>query len=219
MAPIQQMLIGKRLVSFFTAVCWAIFCGLRFRVLFNSRFIFYKLSFQSISSIQRLRFLMGLCSHIVAQLFMGSLTGSLPTSYALTSCTLATGGIAQVTCRRHSIQICCRSSCISFLKAQSLCSTSAQCIVFTRSCIRFSIVMLISLIKEGVRGIVLGYTSRLFYTSSYKLRQASYFLPKIILWFPKSIIRRGTLYCLHLLIQRQIYKIFLMGCPTYLLYL
>ena len=161
---------------------------------------------------------MGLYSCIVARLLMGSLTGSLPTSYALTSCTLVIGGIAWVTCGRRSIRIRCGSSYISFLKAQSLRSTSAQCTVFTHGRIRFSIIILISFIKEGVRGIVLGHTSRLFRTSSCKLRQASHFLPKIISWFPRSIIRRGTLYYLRLLTRRQIHKILLIGCPTYPLY-
>ena len=161
---------------------------------------------------------MGLYSYIVAQLLVGSLTGFLPTSCALTSCTSATGGIAQVTYGRCSIQIRYRLSCISFLKAQSLCLILAQCIVFTCGRIRFSIIILISFIKEGVRGIVLGHISRLFCTLSYKLRQVSYFLPKIISWFPRSIIRRGTLYCLCPSIRRQIYKILLIGCPTCLLY-
>ena len=166
---------------------------------------------------------MGLYSHIVAQFLMGSLTGSLLTSCALTSYTLtpytlAIGGITQVTCGQYSIQICCGLSYISFLKAWSLRSALAQCIVFTCGRIRFSIIILISFIKEGIRGIVLGHISRLFRMSSCKLRQASYFLPKIILWFPRSIIKRGTLYCLRPLIQRWIYKILLIGCPTCLLY-
>ena len=156
---------------------------------------------------------MGLYSHIVAQFLIGSLTGSL-----LTSCTLAIGGITWVTCGRHSIRIRCGLSYISFSKARSLRLMLAQYIVFTRGHIRFSIIMLISFIKEGIRGIVLGHTSRLFRTSSYKLRQASHFLPKIILWFPKSIIRRGTLYYLCPSTQRQIHKILLIGCPTYPLY-
>ena len=161
---------------------------------------------------------MGLYSHIVAWFLIGSLTGSLLTSYALTSYTLAIGGIIQVTCGRCSIWIHCRLSCISFSKARSLRSTSVQCIVFTCGRIRFSIIMLISFIKEGVRGIVLGHISRLFCPSSCKLRQASYFLPKIILWFPRSVIRRGILYCLCPLIQRQIYKMLVIGCPTCPLY-
>ena len=149
---------------------------------------------------------------------MGSLTGSLLTSYALTSCTLATGGITWVTCGRYSIRIRCGLSYISFLKAQSLRLTSAWCIVFTYSYIRFFIIILISFIKEGVRGIVLGHMSRLFCTLSYKLRQASHFLPKIILWFPRSIIRRGTLYYLRPSTQRQIRKILMIGYPTCPLY-
>ena len=214
----QQILMGGRLVSFFTTISQAVFCGLGFIVLFNSRFIFHKLSFWSISSIQRLRFLMGLYSCIVAQFLIGSLTGSLPTSYTLTSYTLAIGGITWVTCGRHSIRIRCRLSCISFLKARSLRLTSAQYTVFTYSRIRFSIIILISFIKEGIRGIVLGHISRLFCILSCKLRQASYFLLKIILWFPRSVIRRGTLYCLRLLTRRQIHKMLVIGCPTYPLY-
>ena len=160
---------------------------------------------------------MGLYSYIVAWLLVGSLIGPLLTSYALTSCTLATGGIIWVTCGRRSIQVCCGLNCISFLKARSLRSALAWCIVFTYGRMRFFIIILISFIKEGVRGIVLGYTSRLFYTSSCKLRQASHFLPKIISWFPRSIIRRGILYCLCLSTRRQIYKILIIGYPTYLL--
>ena len=138
---------------------------------------------------------MGLYSYIVAWFLMGSLTGSL-----LTSCALAIGGITWVTYGRYSIQIHYRLSYISFLKAQSLYLMLAQYIVFTYGRIRFFIIILISFIKEGVRGIVLGYISRLFRILSYKLRQASHFLSKIILWFPRSIIRRGILYYLHLLI-------------------
>ena len=161
---------------------------------------------------------MGLYSYIVAQFLIGSLTGSLPTSYTLTSCTLATGGITWITCGQYSMRIHYRLSCISFLKARSLRSTSAQCIVFTYGRIRFSIIILISFIKEGVRGIVLGQISRLFRILSYKPRQASYFLPKIIFWFLRSVIRRGMLYYLRLLIWRQICKMLIIGCPTCLLY-
>src|SRR6266567_2900056 len=104
---------------------------------------------------------MGLYSRIVAQFLIGSLTGSL-----LTSCTLVIGGIILVTYRRRSMRICCGLSYISFLKAQSLHLMSAWCVVFTRGHIRFSIVMLISFIKESVRGIVLGHMSCLFYILS-----------------------------------------------------
>ena len=110
-------------------------------------------------------------------------------------------------------------SYISFLKAQSLYLILAQYIVFTYSYIRFSIIILISFIKEGIRGIVSSYISRLFRILSYKLRQASYFLPKIILQFPRSIIRRGILYYLYPLTRRQICKMLVIGCPTYPLYL
>ena len=160
---------------------------------------------------------MGLYSRIVAQFLIGSLTGSLPTSYALTFYTLTIGGITWVTYRRYSIRIHYGLSYISFLKARSLRSISAQYIVFTYSRIRFSIIILISFIKEGIGGIVLGHMSRLFRTLSYKLRQASHFLSKIILWFPRSIIRRGILYYLRPLIQRWIYKILMIGYSTYLL--
>ena len=157
---------------------------------------------------------MGLYSSIVAQFLMGSLTRSLPTFY-----TLATGGITWVPCGRRSIRIRCGLSYISFSKAQSLRLTLAQYTVFTYGCIRFFIIILISFIKEGIRGIVSGHMSRLFCILSCKLRQASHFLPKIILWFPKSIIRRGMLYYLRLLIQRWIHKILMIDYPTYLLYL
>ena len=161
---------------------------------------------------------MGLYSYIVAWLLMGSLTGSLPTSCALTSYTLVIGGIAWVTCGRYSIQIYYGLSYISFLKVQSLYLILAQYIVFTYSHIRFSIIILISLIKEGIRGIVLGHISRLFHILSYKIRQASHFLLKIISRFLRSVIRRGTLYYLRPLTQRQIHKMLLIGCPTYPLY-
>ena len=161
---------------------------------------------------------MGLYSCIVARFLIGSLTGSLPTSYALTSYTLAIEDIIQVTCGRYSIRIYYRLSCIFFLKAQSLRLILAQCIIFTYGCIRFFIIILISFIKEGIRGIVLGHISRLFHILSYKLRQASHFLPKIISWFPRSIIRRGTLYYLCLLIRRQIHRMLVIGYPTCLLY-
>ena len=161
---------------------------------------------------------MGLYNYIMAQFLVGSLTGSLPTSYALTSYTLATGGIVRVTYGRRNIQIHYRLSYTSFSKARSLRLMLAQYTVFTHGHIRFSIIILISFIKEGVRGIVSGYISRIFHILSYKLRQASYFLPKIILQFPKSIIRRGILYCLRPLTWRQIRKILMIGYPTYLLY-
>ena len=94
---------------------------------------------------------MGLYSYIVAWFLMGSLTGSL-----LTSCALAIGGITWVTCGRRSMRIYYGLSCISFLKAQSLRLILAWYIIFTYGRIRFSIIILISFIKEGVRGIVLG---------------------------------------------------------------
>ena len=95
---------------------------------------------------------------------------------------------------------------------------SAQQIVLIQGRIRFSIIMLISFIKEGVRGRVLGQISYLPYISSYKPKQTSYFLPKIILQLPRSIIRKGILYYLYLLIRRYIYKILVIGYFTYLLY-
>src|SRR6266702_574531 len=101
----------------------------------------------------------------MAWFLVGSLTGSLLTSY-----TLVTGGIILVTYRRHSMRICYRLSYISFLKAQSLRLTLAWYTIFTYSYIRFFIVMLISFIKEGVRGIVLGHTSCLFRILSCKPR-------------------------------------------------
>ena len=116
------------------------------------------------------------------------------------------------------MRIRCGLSCISSLKARSLRLTLAQYIVFTYSRIRFSIIMLISFIKEGVRGIVLGYISRLFRILSYKPKQASYFLPKIILQLLRSVIRKGTLYCLRLSTRRYIRKILIIDYPTYPLY-
>ena len=109
-------------------------------------------------------------------------------------------------------------SYISFLKAQSLCIALVQQIVLIQSYIRFSIIMLISFIKEGVRGRVLGQISRLLYILSYKPKQASHFLLKIILQLLRSIIRKGTLYYLRLLTRRQISKIIIIEGPTYPLY-
>ena len=152
------------------AIRQAVLCGLGFIILFNSRSIFYKLSFWSISSVQRLKFLAGLCNRIVARFLIGSLTGSLPTSYVLTSCISAIGGITWVTYGRRSMRICCGLSYISFSKAQSLRSTSAWCTVFTCGRIRFFIIMLISFIKEGIGGIILGHLSRLFRILSCKPR-------------------------------------------------
>ena len=117
------------------------------------------------------------------------------------------------------MQIRCGLSYISFLKAQSLYIVLAQQIVLIWGYIRFSIIMLISFIKEGVRGRILGQISRLLYILSYKPKQASYFLPKIILQLLRSIIRKGILYCLCPLTRRQIYKIVRIGGPTYPLYL
>ena len=116
------------------------------------------------------------------------------------------------------MQIHYGSSYISFLKAQSLYIVLAQQIVLTQGYIRFSIIILIYFIKEGVRGRVLGQISRLLYISSYKPKQASYFLSKIILQLLRSIIRKGILYYYCLLIQRQIYKIIIIGGYTRLLY-
>ena len=159
-------------------------------------------------------FLIVLYSYIVARFLKGSLTSSLLTSYIL-----VTGGVAQVTCGRYSMQIYYRLSYISFLKAQSLRLMSAQYIVFTYSRIRFSIIMLISFIKQGIRGIVLGHISYLFYILSCKPKQASHFLPKIMSWFPRSIIRRGVLYCLRPSMRRWIRKILVIVYPICLLYL
>ena len=95
---------------------------------------------------------------------------------------------------------------------------SAQQIVLIQGRIRFFIIMLISFIKEGVRGIVSAQISRLFYILSYKPKQASYFLPKIILQLLRSVIRKGTLYYLCLLTRRYIRKILIIGCLTLPLY-
>ena len=95
----------------------------------------------------------------------------------------------------------------------------AQQIVLIQGYIRFSIIILISFIKERVRGRVSGQISCLPYILSYKPKQASYFLPKIILQLLRSVIRKGILYYLRLLIQRYIYRILIIGYPTYLLYL
>ena len=116
------------------------------------------------------------------------------------------------------MRIYCGLSYTSFLKAWSLYIVLAQQIVLTQGYIRFSIIILISFIKEGVRGRVLGQISRLLCTLSYKPKQASYFLPKIILQLLRSVIRKGILYYLRPLIQRWIYKIIIIGGPTYPLY-
>ena len=212
MVLIQQMSIGGRSVSFFTAGFQAIFCGLGFAILFNLHSIFHKLSFQSISSIQCPMFFIAFC--IKAQVFIGSLISSL-----LIFGVLVIGGITQAICGRHNIQIYYGSSCISFSKAQFLHSTSAWCAMFIYGHIRFSIIILISFIKEGIRGIVSGHTSRQFHTLSCKPKQASHFFFKIMSQFPKSVIKRGILYCLCLLTRRQICKILVIGCPVCPLYL
>ena len=140
---------------------------------------------------------MGLYSYIVAWFLIGSLTGSL-----LTSCTSVIGGVIGVTCRRRSMRIRCGLSYISFLKAQSLYIVLVQQIVLIQGYIRFFIIILISFIKEGVRGRALGQISYLLYILSYKPKQASYFLPKIILQLLRSVIRKGILYYLYLLTRR-----------------
>ena len=117
------------------------------------------------------------------------------------------------------MRICCGLSYIAFSKAQSLYKISAQQIVLIQGYIRLSIIILISFIKEGVRGRVSGQISPLLYILSYKPKQANYFLPKIILQLLRSVIRKGTLYCLCPLTRRQIYKIVVIGGPTCLLYL
>ena len=91
-------------------------------------------------------------------------------------------------------------------------------IVLIQGRIRFSIIILISFIKEGVRGRVLGQISRLLYILSYKPKQASYFLPKIILQLLRSVIRKGILYYLRLLTRRYIRRILVIGYPTRPLY-
>ena len=116
------------------------------------------------------------------------------------------------------MRIRCGLSYISFSNAQSLCIVLAQQIVLIQGYIRFSIIILISFIKEGVRGRVLDQISRLLYILSCKPKQASYFLSKIILQLLRSVIRKGILYYLRLLTRRQIYKIVVIGYPTYLLY-
>ena len=116
------------------------------------------------------------------------------------------------------MQIRYRLSCTSFLKAWSLRIALAQQIVLIQGCIRFSIIILISFIKEGVRDRDLGQRSCLFRILSYKPKQASHFLFKIILWLPRSVIRKGMLYYLYLLIQRQIHKIVIISGPIFLLY-
>ena len=107
----------------------------------------------------------------------------------------------------------------SFSKARSLYIVSAQQVVFIRSRTRFSIIILISFIKEGIRGIVSGQISYLFRILSYRPKQASYFLPKIILQLLRSVIRKGALYYLRPSTRRQIRKILVIGYPTSPLYL
>ena len=155
-APIQQILTSRRSVSFFIAVFQAIFCGLGFTILFSLYSIFHKLSFWSMYLVQCPMFFIVL--YIKAQVLVGNLTSSL-----LASCVLVTEGITRVFWGRRNMRIRCRLSCISFSKAHSLYSILAQCIMFIYSCIRFFIIILISFIKEGIKGIVLGYTSCLFH--------------------------------------------------------
>ena len=149
MAPIQQILIGGRSISFFTAGFRAVIYGLGFIILFSLFSIFRKLSFQSIHLVQRLMFLIVL--YIEAWVLIGSLTGSL-----LTSGVLIAGGITQAIYGQYSMRICYGLSYISFLKARSLHSALVQYIIFIYGHIRFSIIILISFINKGIRGIVSG---------------------------------------------------------------
>ena len=182
----QQILTSGRFIGFFTDVPQTVFYGGGVITLLSSCFIFHKLSFRSIRLVQRLIFLTALYSCIGPKL-----AGLL-----LTSWVSSTGSAILIVWGRRSIWTHCRLSCISFLKAQSLRIALAQWTVSIYSRIRFSIVMLISFIKEGVRGRVLGQTSRLLHTSSCKPRQASHFLSKIILQLSRSVIRKGILYYL-----------------------
>ena len=190
----------------------AVFYGIGFIILLSLYPIFRKLSFQLISLVQYPVFLVFLYSYIGPKFSIRNLSSLL-----LTSQVSSAGGVIQVQ-RRRSIQICCGLSYISFLKAQSLYIVLAQQIVLIQDRIRFSIIMLISFIKEGVKGGVLGQISCLLYILSYKPKQASYFLLKIILQLLRSVIRKGILYYLRLLTRRCIYKILIIGYPTYLLY-
>ena len=175
----------------------AIFYGIGFIVFLSSRSIFRKLFFRSISLVQRLISLAFLYSYVGPKFSIGNLARSL-----LTSQVFSTGGILQVVQGRRSIQIRYGLSYISFLKAQSLRIASAQQIVLIQGRIRFSIIILISFIKEGVRGRVSGQINRLPYILSYNPKQGGYFHFKIILQLPRSVIKKGILYYLRLLIQR-----------------
>src|SRR6266702_8678975 len=100
-------------VSFFTAIFWAIICGLGFTILFSLFSIFHKLSFQSMRSIWYLMFLIIL--YIEAWVLMGNLTSSL-----LAFCVLVTRGIIGVIWGQCNMRIRCGLSCTSFSKARSL---------------------------------------------------------------------------------------------------
>ena len=113
-------------------------------------FYFYKLFLQSIHLVQRLILLTILYGCIVPKFPIGSLASSL-----LTFLIFSADGIIQVVQGRRSIQIHYGLSYTSFLKAWSLHIALAQQIVLIYSRIRFSIIILISFIKEGIRGIVL----------------------------------------------------------------
>ena len=184
-ALIQQILTSRRFIGFFTDVLQTIFYSRGVITLLSSYSIFYKLSFWSIHLVQHLIFLTALYSYIGPKL----------ASLLLTSQVFSAGGAILVVQGQRSIQTCYGLSCTSFLKAWSLYIASAQQTVSIYSYIRFSIIMLISFIK-GVRGKVLGQTSHLLRTSSCKPREASLFFFKIILWLPRSVIRKGILYYL-----------------------
>ena len=188
----QQILTGGRSIGFFTDFYQAVFYSIGFIVFFSLYSIFYKLSFQSISLVQRPVFLAFLYSYIGPKFSMGDIARLL-----LISQVSSTGGVIQVIQGRRSIWTRCGLSYMSFLKAQSLCIALAQQILSIYGHIRFFIIMLISFIKEGIRGRVLGQTSRLLYILSYKSRQARHFIFKIILWLPRSVIRKEILYYLY----------------------
>ena len=137
---IQQISTSRRSVSFFMDIYQAVFYSIRFIIFLSLRSIFHKLSFLSISLVQRPIFLAFLYYYIGPKFSVEGLARLL-----LTSQVSSAGGVIQVVQGRRSIRIRYGLSYISFLKAQSLRIVSTQQIVLIQGRIRFYIIILISL--------------------------------------------------------------------------
>ena len=73
----QQTLISRRSIGFFTSIHRAVFYSIGFIVFLSLYSIFHKLSFQSISLVYRLMFLAFFYGYIGPKLFMGDLARPL----------------------------------------------------------------------------------------------------------------------------------------------